>query len=79
MECPNRFPNDKILDLSKLKAIADDKITFTEQMKFVLGRVEKNYGKRGKCWLPAFFPLPIKFTKAFFQSVIKSLDCVVKG
>ena len=34
------FPNDKILDWSKFKMYADDKINVTEILKFVLGRVE---------------------------------------
>ena len=36
----NSLPNDKILDLTKLKAFADDKTNVTEKLKFVLGRVE---------------------------------------
>ena len=31
----NPLPNDNILDWSKLKAFADDKIKVTESMKFV--------------------------------------------
>ena len=41
--CSKRFnslPNDKILDWSKFKAFADDKINVTEKLNFVLGRVE---------------------------------------
>ena len=34
-----------ILDLSKLKAYADDKINVTEALKFVLGKVENIVGK----------------------------------
>ena len=36
----NSIPNYKILDQSKLKAFADDKINMTENLKFVLGRLE---------------------------------------
>ena len=36
----NSLPNDSILDWSKLKALADDKIIVTEKLKFVFGRVE---------------------------------------
>ena len=36
----NSLPNDKILDWSKLKAFADDKINVAEKLSFVLGRVE---------------------------------------
>ena len=41
----NFLPNDKILDLSKLKAFAEDKISVTQKLKFKLGRVENNVGK----------------------------------
>ena len=68
--------DEKILDWSKLKAFADDKIKVTEKLKFVLGRVE-NCGKRRKCWLPAFSPFPTVFSKGFFLWGIKSRDCVV--
>ena len=38
------LPNDKILDWSKLKGFADDKMNGGEKLKFVMGRVE-NMGK----------------------------------
>ena len=41
------FPNDKILDLQKLKAFAVDKIDMTQKLKFVSGRVE-NMVKKGE-------------------------------
>ena len=34
-----KLPNDTFLDLSKLKAFADDKINVTEKLKFILGQV----------------------------------------
>ena len=40
----NSFPNNKILDLPKLKAFVE-KIYVTREMKFVLGRVENIVGK----------------------------------
>ena len=40
----NSLPNDKILDWSKLKASADDKINVTGMLKFLLERLE-NVGK----------------------------------
>ena len=43
--CINSLPNDKILDWSKLKAFADDKINVNEKFKFGLGMVEKIMGK----------------------------------
>ena len=39
------LPNDKIVDWSKLKAFADNKINFTEKLKCVLGQVENIVGK----------------------------------
>ena len=36
----NSLPDDKILDLSKLKVFAEDKVNMTQKLKFPLGRVE---------------------------------------
>ena len=58
------LPNDKILELSKFKAYADDKINATRSLNFVLGGVKNILGKRRKCWLPAFSPFPKMFSKA---------------
>ena len=41
----NSLPNDKILDWSKLKAFADNKINVTEKLNFLLERVENIVGK----------------------------------
>ena len=41
----NSLPNGKILDYSKLKAIADNKLNVYQKLKFVLGRVENIVGK----------------------------------
>ena len=71
--CENFLPNDKFLDLSKLKAFADDKINvqiesicrrqnkcnLKTEILFGIGR--KHCGKRRKCWLPAFSPFPTMF------------------
>ena len=43
----NSLPNNKILDWSKIKALADDKINVTQELKFVSGRV-KNIGGKGE-------------------------------
>ena len=39
------LPNDKILNWSKLKAFAEDKINVKEKSKLVLARVENIMGK----------------------------------
>ena len=49
------------------------------KQKFFLGWVENIFGKRRKCWLPAFSPFPTMFLTGFFFRVVKSRDCVVKG
>ena len=41
----NPLPNDKILDWSKLKAFADDKMNLAEKLKLLPGRVENIVGK----------------------------------
>ena len=83
------LPNDKILDWSKLKALADDEINLykkKKKSKLVFGRVENIVGKGEKCCLPAFSPFPTMFSpfptmfsKGFFLEVVKSRDCVVKS
>ena len=44
-EWVNSLPKDKILELSKLKIFADDKIIVNQKLKFVLRMVENNVGK----------------------------------
>ena len=66
------LPNDKILDWSKLKAFADDKITDLK-IKICFGKSRKHCCKRGKFWLPAFSPFPTIFR------VVKSRDCLVRS
>ena len=41
----NPLPSNKILDRSKLKALAGDKITVIQKLKFGMGRVENIVGK----------------------------------
>ena len=41
----NPFPHDKILDQSKLKAFADDKLNVTKMIISVFDRVENVAGK----------------------------------
>ena len=47
MDHLNSLLNDKILEWSKLKAFADDKINVNEKLKFDMGRVE-NIGGKGE-------------------------------
>ena len=70
--CLNPFPSDKILDFSKLKAFADDKIHVGQKLlwdeyKTFVGKGEK-----------AFSPFPTMFSTALFFRVVKSRYFVVK-
>ena len=61
----NSLPNDKIVDWSKFKALADDKIYVTQNLNFVLEKLENILGrKRRKYWLAEF--------SLFSQNVFKS-------
>ena len=75
----NTLRNDKILDWSKMKKFANDKINVNEVWKTGLGRVENIVEKGEKCWLSAFSPFPTLFSKALHFRVVKSWDCVVKS
>ena len=59
----NSLPNDKILDWSKLKAFADDKINVTEKMKFVLAKVENIVRKEENAGYQHFLLYPQCFQK----------------
>ena len=72
----NSLPNNKILDRSKLKAFADDKINATEKLRCVSEKIENILGKRENT---AFSPFSKIFSKASFLRVVKSRDCVVKS
>ena len=56
----NFLPNDRILDLSKFKAFAHDKLNATQKLNFAFGRVKKIVGK-WNCFLPAVSPFPTLF------------------
>ena len=67
----NPFPNGKLLDWSKLKAFADDKINVTEKLKFVLGTGENIVGKAENAGYQHFLPFPQCFQKAFYTRSFK--------
>ena len=49
-----------------MKAFPDHKINVTEELKFVLERVENIVGKGENAGLPAFSSFPTRFSKVFF-------------
>ena len=69
--------NNKILDSSKLKAFADDKINMTKKLKFVLGRVKNIVEKGENAGYQHFLHFPQWFQKFSFPEVLK--DCRVMG
>ena len=70
-EWVNPLPNDKILDITKLKTFADNKSDIAKMTVSLYDRVD-NSGKRRKCWSPAFSLFPTVFSKTFFFRVVKS-------
>ena len=72
------FPNGKILDVTKLKAFARNKLNIARMIISLFDRVE-NTGKSRKCWLPAFSLFPTLFSKAAFFRVVKSRHCVLNS
>ena len=57
----NSLPNYKFSDFSKLKALADDKITVKEKLEFVLGSVENIVGKEENAGYQHVLLLPQHF------------------
>ena len=67
----NSLPNDKILDWSKLKAFADDKINLNKKSKLVLGRVENIVGKGENAGYQHFLLFPQLFHKPSHSGSLK--------
>ena len=66
----NSLPNNNILDLSKLKAFADDKIQLTKIMIFVFDRIENIVGKGENAGYPHFLLFPQCFQKARYSGLL---------
>ena len=62
--------NNKILDWSKLKPFAEDKINVTEKLKFVLGRAENIIGKGENAGYQHFLLFQM-FSKGFLYWSLK--------
>ena len=75
----NPLPNNKVLDVTKLKAFADDKFIVTKMIISLFHRVENPVEKGENADYSAFSPFPTVFSKKFVFKFIKSWDCVVKG
>ena len=60
------MPNNKTVDWSKLTAFADVKINLTENLKFVMGRVENIVEKGENAGYQHFLLFPQYFQKASY-------------
>ena len=69
--CLTLYKNDKILDWSIFKALADDKINVTQNLKFVLGKVENILGKGENAGQKHFLLFPKCFQKPPFSGLLK--------
>ena len=67
----NSLPKNKILDQSKFKAFASDKINVTKTLKFVSGRVENVVGKGENAGYQHFLLFLQCFQKAFYSGSLK--------
>ena len=67
----NSLPNDKFLDWSEVKALADDKMNVTEKLKFGLGREENIIGKGENAGYQHFLLFPLCFQKASLPGSLK--------
>ena len=73
----NSLPNDKILDWSKLKGFADDKLDMDINMKFAFWSLETFCVKKKMLVTSIFFPHNV--SKGCLLRVIKTQNCVVKS
>ena len=73
------LPNDKILDVTRLRAFADDKIDLAQMMISVFDKVENIVGKGENAGYQHFLLFPQCFQKASSLGVVKSRDCVVES
>ena len=61
------LPNNKILDVSKLKPFADDKINVTQKLKSAVGRIKNSVGKGENAGYQHFLLFPQCFQKDTFS------------
>ena len=69
--CVNSLSNKNILDWSKFKAFADDKMYVAKKLKFHLGMVINIMGKGENAGHQHFLPFPKCFQKALSSGSLK--------
>ena len=60
----NPFPNDRVLDMTKLKAYADDNLNVAKMMIYLFNRVENTVGKGENAGYQHFLLFPQCFQKS---------------
>ena len=75
----NLFPNDKILDSSKLKEFADDNFKFDENGRKFLKPVENTVGKGEIARDEQFLLFPAVFSKELILQTRKNQGLFEKG
>ena len=67
------LPNDKLLDLSKIKALAGDNLNVSKMAKFIFDRPENIMGKEENAG--SFNPFPYKpwFSRVCSTNLLKTL------
>ena len=70
-EWVNPLPNNKILDITKVKGFAVSKLHIAKMIVSLFDKSRKHCGNGRKCWLPAFSAFHTVFSKAFFLRVTK--------
>ena len=73
----NPFPHN-ILDQTKLKAFADDKLDVTKMITSVFDRAE-NIVEKEKLLVQAISPFPTMFPKGFFPRPVEWYHCLEMG
>ena len=68
----NPFLNEKSIDFSKLKEIADNNLKFDENGGELSIRVEKTVEKRRNCLICAIFPFPTMFSIDLYCRYVKT-------
>ena len=67
----NSLPDDKILGLPKMKALADDKSNVTQNIRVMFHRIKNIVGKEENAGYQHFLLFPQRFQKAFSSSASK--------
>ena len=73
------LPNDKSLDMTKLKAFADDKLNVAKITISLFDSVEKTLWEKEKMLVTSNFSFSHSVFQSLFFMVVKSRDCMVKS